>query len=203
MGDSKSSGVTNKAYQGFGDLIKLLPTGTVFLFQFLNPVVTNNGKCSTANKYLDAILVIVCGLSCFFSCFTDSYTGSDGKIRYGFVTKNGLWSSTSTPSQSIDLSAYKLRLGDFVHAFFSVIVFAGLSLLDSNTVRCFYPGFESTNLQKTLLQVLPIVIGVLSSSVFVLFPNDRHGIGYPPSDSSSKKTSSNNSISMVENPTNK
>ncbi|KAH7522436.1 hypothetical protein FEM48_Zijuj07G0138200 [Ziziphus jujuba var. spinosa] len=182
---SQNKGVQQKAFTGVGNLIKLLPTGTVFLFQFLNPVVTNNGKCNTVNKYLDAILIGLCGLSCCFASFTDSYTDSDGNIHYGIVTKNGLW-PTSSSSSSTDLSSYKLRFGDFVHAFFAVIVFAGLSLLDTNTVRCFYPEFEDT--EKVLLQVLPPVIGVVSGSVFMLFPNTRHGIGYPQSDSTSQNT---------------
>ncbi|KAF3457278.1 hypothetical protein FNV43_RR01935 [Rhamnella rubrinervis] len=190
MGASSSSsssktskkGVSDKTFTGVGNLIKLLPTGTVFLFQFLNPVLTNNGKCSTLNKYLDSILIGLCGVSCCFASFTDSYSDSDGNTHYGIVTKNGLWPSTG----STDVSAYKLRFGDFVHAFFAVIVFAGLSLLDSNTVRCFYPEFEST--EKVLLQVLPPVIGAVSGTVFMLFPNTRHGIGYPSSNNTSNNS---------------
>ncbi|KAJ6756311.1 PROTEIN DMP3 [Salix purpurea] len=94
----------------------------------------------------------------------------------------GLWPSSGSAGSSVDLSSYKLRVGDFAHAFFSLIVFSVLSLLDSNTVECFYPSFEST--EKVLLMVLPPVIGAVSGTVFVLFPNRRHGIGYPSSDSS-------------------
>ncbi|KAL6293288.1 uncharacterized protein Pyn_32401 [Prunus yedoensis var. nudiflora] len=175
----------HKTFTGAGNLIKLLPTGTVFLFQFLNPVFTNNGHCSTVNKYLSAILIGISGFSCFFASFTDSYTGSDGQTHYAVVTPKGLWPSTN--SDSVDLSAYKLRDGDFVHAFLSLIVFAVVSLLDTNTVRCFYPGFESA--EKVLLQVLPPIIGVIASTVFVMFPNNRHGIGYPSSSSDSSKDS--------------
>lgn len=94
----------------------------------------------------------------------------------------GLWPSTN--SGSVNLSPYKLRIGDFVHSFFALIVFAVLALLDSNTVECFYPSFEST--EKVLLMVLPPVIGAISGTVFMLFPNKRHGIGYPSSDTTSK-----------------
>lgn len=175
-----SSGVKDKTFTGVGNLIKLLPTGTVFLFQFLNPVLTNNGSCSAVNKSLDAVLIALCGLSCCFACFTDSYADSDGNVHYGVVTGAGIWPAPD--SGAVDLSKYKLRFGDFVHAFFSLTVFAVLGLLDSNTVRCFYPEFESE--QKILLQVLPPVIGAISGGVFMMFPNRRHGIGYPPSESS-------------------
>ena len=64
-----------------------------------------------------------------------------------------------------------------MHGFFSLVVFAVVSLLDPNTVECFYPSFEST--QKALLMAMPPVIGAVSTAVFVMFPNNRHGIGYP------------------------
>ncbi|TKY72062.1 hypothetical protein E2542_SST00798 [Spatholobus suberectus] len=176
----KTTSMSGKTFSGIGNLIKLLPTGTVFLFQFLIPVVTNSGHCTALNKYLTGALLVVCGFNCVFASFTDSYTGSDGQRHYGVVTAKGLWPSPA--SESLDLSVYKLRFGDFVHAFVSLVVFAVLGLLDTNTVRCFYPGFESG--EKILMQVLPPVIGAVSSAVFVLFPNNRHGIGYPASSDS-------------------
>jgi len=172
---SRTGRVTNTTFSAAGSLVKLLPTGTVFVFQFLNPVVTNSGQCNTINKWLSSILLVLCGFSCAFSSFTDSYTGSDNQRHYGFVTRKGLWPSPS--SNSVDLSGYKLGVADFVHAALSLLVFAVLGLLDSNTVHCFYASFEST--QKSLLQVLPTVIGVFAGGVFMIFPNTRHGIGYP------------------------
>lgn len=179
---SSSTSMTDKTFSGLGSLIRLLPTGTVFLFQFLNPVVTNKGNCHPVNKYLTSILIGLCGFSCCFSSFTDSYTGSDGTTHYGIATTKGLWPSTD--SGSVDLSSYKLGVGDFVHSFFSLIVFSALALLDTNTVECFYPSFESN--QKVLLMVLPPVIGAISGTVFMLFPNKRHGIGYPSTTTSQK-----------------
>jgi len=85
----------------------------------------------------------------------------------------GLWPDSS----SVDLSSKRLRVGDFVHAFFSLIVFSVISLLDANTVNCFYPGFGSAG--KIFLMVLPPVIGVISGAVFTVFPSRRHGIGNP------------------------
>ncbi|XP_026655802.2 protein DMP2, partial [Phoenix dactylifera] len=168
----------DRAFKGVADLIKLLPTGTVFLFQFLNPLLTNTGHCGTVNKYLSGVLLAVCGFSCCFSSFTDSYIGSDGKVYYGLATKDGLWSFSDPNAGSKDLSKYKLRFGDFVHAFLSLVVFSVIALLDDNTVSCFYPSFELE--EKTLLMVLPTVVGGLASSVFMIFPNNRHGIGYAP-----------------------
>ncbi|KAG2246931.1 hypothetical protein Bca52824_086559 [Brassica carinata] len=144
--------IRDRTYSGVGDLIRLLPTGTVFLFQFLNPVLTNNGHCLLINKYLTGALIVICAFSCCFTCFTDN-------------------------SSSKDLSSYRLRVGDFVHAFFTLIVFSVISLLDANTVNCFYPGFGSTG--KIFLMVLPPVVGVISGIIFTVFPSKRHVIGNP------------------------
>ncbi|KAI3443176.1 uncharacterized protein J3R85_000076 [Psidium guajava] len=190
---SSSSTTTSSAYTGLGNIIKLLPSGTVFLFQFLNPLLTNNGECHTYNKYLSAILITICGLSCCIASFTDSYKGSDGSTHYGFATAKGIWPSSSSGSSS---SGYKLRFLDFVHAFLSVIIFTVLALLDTNTVRCFYPSFETT--ERTLIKVLPTVIGLISSTVFMLFPSTRNGVGYPSSDASTTSGTSATSESNAE-----
>ncbi|KAL3634609.1 Protein dmp2 [Castilleja foliolosa] len=181
--------LTRSTLTGIGNLIKLLPTGTVFLFQFLNPLLTNNGKCHTVNKYLSSILITLCSFSCCFASFTDSYTDSQGNVHYGIATRKGLWPNSSPDDSSTkDLSKYKLRFGDFVHGFFALVVFGVVSLLDPNSVECFYPSFEST--QKVLLMVLPPAIGTIASSIFVMFPNNRHGIGYPFSQDSTPSSNS-------------
>ncbi|GKB26884.1 DMP2-like protein, partial [Tanacetum coccineum] len=87
----------------------------------------------------------------------------------------------------VDVSKYKLRMGDFVHAAFTVVVFAVVALLDNNTVECLYPSFETN--EKMLMMTVPPVIGALSGSIFMAFPNTRHGIGYPSSTNQSQETS--------------
>ncbi|KAK9992426.1 hypothetical protein SO802_027411 [Lithocarpus litseifolius] len=189
---SSQTTIKDKTLSGLGNLIRLLPTGTVFLYQFLSPVLSNNGHCTTTiYKYLTAILVAVCGFSCFFSSFTDSYVGDDKKTHYGVATLKGLWPSAD--SKNVDLSAYKLRIGDFVHAFFALIVFGVLVLLDQKTVSCFYPVSDSA--EKTLLKVLPPIVGAISSVFFMVFPNNRHGIGYPSSTDTSQTSKSTSSSS--------
>ncbi|CAI9118664.1 OLC1v1020260C1 [Oldenlandia corymbosa var. corymbosa] len=188
---SQTSGSSNasKTFTGLGNLIRLLPTGTVFFYQFLNPILTNNGSCSSTNKIFSSLLFALCGLSCFFSTFTDSYKDDQGNLHYGIATFKGFWPTSSDPSSttSIDFSSYKLQLGDFIHAFLSLIVFCVLSLLDSNTVHCFYPSFESS--QKALMMALPPVIGSVAATVFTTFPMKRRGIGYADKNSSSSSSS--------------
>ncbi|KAK4266454.1 hypothetical protein QN277_027373 [Acacia crassicarpa] len=185
---SNSQTLSGKTFTGLGNLIKLLPTGTVFLFQFLNPVATNNGHCATSNKIITAGLFVACAFNCCFSCFTDSYTGSDKQRHYAIVTTKGLWPAPA--SEKVDMSKYRLRVGDFAHALFGLLVFSVLALLDTNSVRCFYPEFELT--QKILIQVMPPVIGMAAGTLFLLFPNTRHGIGYPFSSEDENNNNNNN-----------
>nr|XP_023898081.1 protein DMP2-like [Quercus suber]POE53824.1 hypothetical protein CFP56_66353 [Quercus suber] len=152
--------IKDNTLSGLGKVNRLLPSGTVFLYQFLSPVLSNNGHCSTTTicKYLTAILVAVCGLSCFFSSFTDSYVGDDGKTHYGVVTSKGLWTLEDGVVTSKDLrtsedsknSDYMLQLGDFVHGLLSLAAFGVLVLLDHKTVGCFYP--VSAALEKYFAQ---------------------------------------------------
>ncbi|KAF8016018.1 hypothetical protein BT93_H1540 [Corymbia citriodora subsp. variegata] len=175
---SKLKGFRDGAFASLGNLIKLLPTGMFFMLQFLNPVLTNNGHCHHPSLFLTRLFINVCGLSCAFSCFTDSYTGSDGAVHYGIATLNGLWPSPA--SETVDLSNFKLRVGDFVHALLSTVVFVAMALVDPNTVTCLYSS-TYTKEHMVLLKTLPAVIGAISSAVFMVFPSKRHGIGYPSS----------------------
>nr|ACU16587.1 unknown [Glycine max] len=164
---NRGTGVTNTTLSAFGSLIKLLPTGTVFVFQFVNPVLTNSGDCNATSKWLCSILLVLCGFSCAFSSFTDSYTGSDNQRHYGIVTTKGLWPSPA--SNTVDLSTYKLKFGDLVHAVLSLSVFCGFRAVGHQHCALFLPlVFEST--QKRLLQVLPTAIGVFAGWVVHDFP---------------------------------
>jgi len=75
-----------------------------------------------------------------------------------------------------DLSRFRLRWLDYVHAFFSIVVFLALTFGDADIQRCLFPdaGLDA----KELLVNLPLGAAVLSSLVFMTFPSSRKGIGY-------------------------
>ncbi|KAJ3669258.1 hypothetical protein LUZ60_011208 [Juncus effusus] len=166
-----------------GNLIKLLPSGTVFMYQFVDPLLTNCGNCSSLNKFLTGALLILCGLSCSFSTFTDSIV-ENNKVYYGLATRKGMWLFAG--STSTDLSKYKLKFADFVHAALSLVIFATVALLNSNTILCYYSSLKSEH--KTTLMALPVVVGSIASFVFAVFPCTRHGIGYPRSNTSDESS---------------
>ncbi|KAF3948068.1 hypothetical protein CMV_025885 [Castanea mollissima] len=190
MSSSTQKTIQDKTLSGLENLNRVLPTGTIFLYQLLSRVLTNYGQCSkTIYNYLTATLVGMGGLSCFITSFTDNYE-DNGKIHYGFATTKGkLWPSP----KDMTLPAKTLGFEDFVHGFLAVFVFVVVVCLDRNTVDCFYPLPESHH--RASLEVLPQVVGAISSVVLLYFPNNRRGIGYL-----SLSKSSNDSSSGAEKP---
>ncbi|KAL9242218.1 hypothetical protein vseg_016239 [Gypsophila vaccaria] len=175
----------SNAFIALGGLIKLLPTGTVFTFQFLSPILSNNGQCHRGNKYLMAALLTICSLNCAFATFTDSHKDEEGNTRYGVVTMKGMWRPRSGlmyggHGHIVDLSEYRVHIEDFMHAILGFLVFCVVALLDSNTIDCFALNWEGYP-REGMLKGLPIVVGVVCSVLFVVFPSKRNGIGYPSS----------------------
>ncbi|KAM7251927.1 hypothetical protein ACFE04_023810 [Oxalis oulophora] len=163
------------------NLANLLPTGTLLAFQILTPIFTHNGSCDATTRWLTLSLLFLLAASCFLASFTDSVKSlSDGNVYYGFATLKGMFlfdytgdSLTGLP----DMSKYKLRFIDGVHAVLSVLVFGAVALRDKNVVMCLYP-MPDHEVQE-VLDIVPIGIGLVSSLLFVVFPTRRHGIGYP------------------------
>ncbi|CAN6444482.1 unnamed protein product [Victoria cruziana] len=176
--DSLIRNAMSQTFKSTAHLANLLPTGTVLAFQLLSPIFTDQGVCDGAGRTMTAGLVVLCGLSCFLSCFTDSFKAADGSVLHGVATRRGLWvidgdSSKLDPGKA---AGYSLKFIDFVHGFATLMTFAAVALLDQNVVHCFYPAPSEQGLQ--VLSSLPVGIGVLCSMVFVTFPTKRHGLGF-------------------------
>ncbi|XP_031505702.1 protein DMP4-like [Nymphaea colorata] len=168
----------SQTFRSTAHLANLLPTGTVLAFQLLSPIFTNQGSCDDAGRVMTAGLVALCALSCFVSCFTDSFKTANGSVLHGVATRRGLWVIDGNGGELDPCKAaeYSLKFIDFVHGFASVMVFYAVALLDQNVVHCFYPAPSEQGLE--VLSSLPIGIGVFCSMIFVLFPTTRHGLGF-------------------------
>lgn len=168
----------SQTFQSTAHLANLLPTGTVLAFQLLAPIFSNQGQCDSVSRFMTAGLVALCGLSCFLLSFTDSFKDKNGNVCYGFATIRGLWIIDGSDTLPPEFAAkYKLRFIDFIHAFMSILVFAAIALFDQNVVGCFYPA--PSHEAQEILTALPVGIGVICSMLFVVFPTQRHGIGFP------------------------
>lgn len=178
-----SSGTTaDKVMTSASNLAQLLPTGTVLAYQALSPSFTNHGECTAANQWLTAVLVgVLAAFSLFFS-FTDSVVGRDGKLYYGVATPRGfnVFNFSGEEEERLwalgQLRRLQLRPLDYVHAFFTAVVFLTVAFSDVGLQKCFFSDAgDNTN---ELLKNLPLGAAFLSSFVFLIFPTTRKGIGY-------------------------
>lgn len=128
----------SKALTNTANLAKLLPTGTLLAFQLLTPVFTNNGSCDLVTRLMTQILLAVLAASASLACFTDSFRAHDGQVYYGFATRTGMFLfDYPTTSPVPDLSKYRVRLVDGLHAVLSVLVFGSVALRDRNVALSF------------------------------------------------------------------
>ncbi|KAF7086892.1 hypothetical protein CFC21_090147 [Triticum aestivum] len=177
---------TDRVMSSVANLAQLLPTGTVLTYQALSPSFTNHGKCETSssNQWLTAALVAVLPAMCIFFSFTDSVIGHhDGKLYYGVATTHGFnvfnFSDEDERREWSGLDEFRrLRLQplDFVHGFFAAVIFLTVAFSDVGLQNCFFPD-AGRNTQE-LLKNLPLGMAFLSSSVFIIFPTKRKGIGF-------------------------
>ncbi|CAI0402133.1 unnamed protein product [Linum tenue] len=157
-------------------LVNFLPTGTLLTFEMLLPSVSKNGECTHVTTLMIYFLLGLCSLSCFFFHFTDSFKGPDGKVYYGFVTPKGL--AVFKPGLGIEVpkdDKYRLGFTDFVHAMMSVMVFMAIALSDHRVTDCLFPGHVKE--LDEVMESFPLMVGVVCSGLFLVFPNTRYGIG--------------------------
>ncbi|XP_010553995.1 PREDICTED: uncharacterized protein LOC104823904 [Tarenaya hassleriana] len=165
-------------------LVNFLPTGTLLMFEMVLPSIYRDGECNGVNTLMITLLLVLCSLSCFLFHFTDSFKAGDGKIYYGFVTPRGLAVFMAPPPAAegeipaeipVNDERYKLKVNDFVHAVMSVMVFMAIAFSDRRVTRCLFPGKEKE--MEQVMESFPLMVGVVCSALFLVFPTTRYGIG--------------------------
>ncbi|KAL8533809.1 hypothetical protein ACS0TY_009999 [Phlomoides rotata] len=157
-------------------LANFLPTGTLLTFEMVLPSIYATGKCSPVTTHMIYALLGLCTLSCFFFHFTDSFRGPDGKLYYGFVTPRGL--AVFKAGLGVEVpkdDKFKVGLSDFVHAMMSALVFVAIAFSDYRVTGCLFPG-HSKELDE-VMQSFPLMVGIICSGLFLVFPTTRYGIG--------------------------
>lgn len=153
-----------------------LPTGTLLAFEMVLPTIYRTGECSHVTKLMLNLLLILCTLSCFFFHFTDSFKGPDDKVFYGLVTPNGL--AVFKPDLGMIVprdEKYKLSFNDIVHALMSLMIFLSIAFSDHRVTKCLLPGKEKEMYE--VMESFPLMVGLLCSGLYLIFPTTRHGIG--------------------------
>ncbi|PWA50182.1 hypothetical protein CTI12_AA470920 [Artemisia annua] len=157
-------------------LVNFLPTGTLLTFEMVLPSIYGKAQCSTVATFMINVLLAICTFSCFFFHFTDSFRGPDGKVYYGFVTPSGL--KVFKPSLNVEVpkdDRYKVGISDFVHAMMSAMVFMSIAFSDHRVTDCLFPGHAKE--MDEVMQSFPLMVGIVCSGLFLVFPNTRYGIG--------------------------
>ncbi|CAN4081300.1 unnamed protein product [Withania somnifera] len=150
--------------------------GTLLTFEMLLPSVFGKGDCSPITTFMILTLLGLCTLSCFFFHFTDSFRGPDGKVYYGFVTPRGLKVfKTGLGMEIPNDERYVVGFTDFVHAVMSVLVFVAIAFSDHRVTLCLFAG-HAKELDE-IMRSFPLMVGVICSGLFLVFPNTRYGVG--------------------------
>ncbi|KAK1379591.1 DUF679 domain-containing protein [Heracleum sosnowskyi] len=159
-------------------LVNFLPTGTLLTFEMALPSIYGKGHCSSVSIVMMNVLMGICTLSCFFFHFTDSFRGPDGKVYYGFVTPSGLALFNPGNVEVPKDDRYKVGFNDFVHAIMSVMVFVAIAFSDHRVTNCFFPGHAKE--MDEVMQSFPLMVGIVCSGLFLIFPTTRSGVGLLP-----------------------
>ncbi|XP_010094838.2 protein DMP2 [Morus notabilis] len=166
--------MTNTILSGTARLNILLPTATILAFTIFAPLLTNDGSCTSLNRWLMGFFVALCAASCVFFTFTDSFKTASGRMYYGVATFTGIWTFHAARKKPSVPSHYRLRWADLFHALLSVTAFLAFAGCHHDVVGCYYPA-----LPRKVTNTLPLVVGFIISVLFVVFPSKRRGIGYP------------------------
>ncbi|GER49485.1 DEAD-box ATP-dependent RNA helicase 47B [Striga asiatica] len=71
---------------------------------------------------------------------------------------------------------YRAGLGDLVHALMSALVFLAIALSDHRVTGCVVPGGHGKEMDEAM-QSFPLMVGIVCSGLFLVFPTTRYGIG--------------------------
>ncbi|KAK6132422.1 hypothetical protein DH2020_033861 [Rehmannia glutinosa] len=163
--------IVNTILSGTARLNVLLPTATILAFTIFAPLLTNDGKCTTLDRWLMGGFMAFLATSCVFFSVTDSFRTATGRLYYGVATFQGIRTFGGGRAGPSD---YKLRWCDVFHASLSLIAFLVFALLHNDVLSCY-----DVVLPRKFTNMVPLVVGFVISLLFVLFPSTRRGIGYP------------------------
>ncbi|XP_057793492.1 protein DMP7-like [Salvia miltiorrhiza] len=166
--------VVNTILSGTARLNVLLPTATILAFSIFAPLLTNDGKCTTSDRWLMGCFLALSGTSCVFFSLTDSFRTSSGRLYYGVATLHSIRNFGGGRARPRLPPEYRLRWSDVYHASLSLVAFLTFALLHNDVLSCY-----QMVLARKFINTFPLVVGFVISLLFVLFPSKRRGIGYP------------------------
>lgn len=165
--------IVNTILSGTARLNILLPTATILAFTIFAPLLTDDGKCTTLDRWLMGFFLAFLATSCVFFSLTDSFRTATGRLHYGVATVNGITTFGGGRVRPCVPSDYRLRWSDLFHTSLSLIALLTFALLHTDVLSCYH-----LLLPRKFINTVPLVIGFVISVLFVMFPSRRRGIGY-------------------------
>ncbi|KAF2299249.1 hypothetical protein GH714_031115 [Hevea brasiliensis] len=108
----------------------------------------------------------------------DPMMGTDyDKDKMELLVKVALqWLAVFKPGLAVEVpkdEKYKVGFTDFVHAIMSVMVFVAIAFSDHRVTDCLFPGHVKE--MDQVMESFPLMVGIVCSGLFLLFPNTRYG----------------------------
>lgn len=166
--------ILNIILSGVARLNVLLPAATILAFTLLHPLITNDGQCTSLNRWIMGCFLTLSIASCLLFSITDSFRTTTGRLYHGLATVNGIWTICAGHMKPCVPSYYRLRWADLFHSLLSLLAFLTFAAAHSDVLSCY-----NVNLPQKITNYVPLVIGFVISALFVMFPSRRKGIGYP------------------------
>nr|XP_027092951.1 protein DMP2-like [Coffea arabica] len=154
VADSNFIYILNTILSGTARLNVLLPTATILAFTIFAPLVTNDGKCKSLERWLMGSFLAFLAASCVFFSFTDSFRTATGRLHYGVATIKGIWTFNGGKTKPCVPSDYRLRCSDMFHASLSLIAFLTFATSHSDVLDCYH-----LVVPRKVTNSVPLVVG--------------------------------------------
>ncbi|KAK3039289.1 hypothetical protein RJ639_026673 [Escallonia herrerae] len=164
----------NAVLSGTARLNVILPAATILAFTILTPILTNDGQCTAFDRWLVGVFLTLSSASCIFFSFTDSFHTATGRLYYGVATITGIRTFCGRHVKPCVPSDYRLRWADLFHASLSLIAFLTFAASHGDVLGCY-----NAVMPRKVTNTVPLVVGFVTSVLFVMFPSRRRGIAYP------------------------
>ncbi len=160
------------------------PFKTLTAFFIMSNVIINNvGDCAKQQRQLlIALLVIFCFVN-MLSCFTDTYTATNGqKFWVLLVPFYGplCFSLPTDYDKDRVYEYYYLRYRDYFHAFASMLAFLLIIIFSNPISMCIFPSGNSDGTSRfdpSVIRTVPILIAIIFSMLMVCLGPPRQMLG--------------------------
>ncbi|KXZ47852.1 hypothetical protein GPECTOR_32g464 [Gonium pectorale] len=161
------------------------PTHTITTFMILGNLVINDSSfCQTQERSLVIAMLVLFGLACFFSSFTDTYTALNGQKFWVLMMPFYGPLCFSLPTDEDKDRVYDffyLKVRDYIHAILSTAAFVLIMLFTNPICMCIFPsGLKdgTSSFDAAIVRTVPVVVALLLGMVMMCLGPPRQMLGF-------------------------